>query len=125
MPMRPRSGQATRRAPEEIVLQFRGAGMLEAEDLAALRIDAGHHVLDGAILPGGVHGLENQQDGVAVAGVKQALERAQFLDVAGEDFLIILLRLVEWPHFRRPLFELHRAAFANTELFRCDFHLTA
>ena len=121
----PALGQATCRAPEKIVLQFRGAGMLEAEDLATLRIDAGHDVLDGAVLAGGVHGLKNQQDGVAVAGIKQALERAQFLDVAGEDFLVILLRLVEWLHFRRPLFELHLFAFANAELFWNDFHLTA
>ena len=48
-------------APEKIVLQFRGAGMLEAEYLAALRIDAGHHVLDGAILSGRIHRLKNQQ----------------------------------------------------------------
>ena len=29
------------------------------ENLAALRVDAGHHVLDGAVLPGGVHRLED------------------------------------------------------------------
>ncbi len=53
-------------APEKIMLQFLGAGMLEAEDLAALRVDAGHHMLDGAVFAGRVHGLENQQDGIAV-----------------------------------------------------------
>ena len=42
-------------APQEVVLQFGRAGMLEAEDLAALRIDPGHHVLDDAVLPGGIH----------------------------------------------------------------------
>ena len=31
--------QLTSTAPEKIVLQFGGAGMLEAEDLAALRVD--------------------------------------------------------------------------------------
>ena len=49
-------------APEKIVLQFGGARMFEAEDLAALRIDARHHVLDGAIFAGRIHRLEDQQD---------------------------------------------------------------
>jgi hypothetical protein len=42
-------------APEKIVLQFAGAGMLEAEDLAALRIDTRHHVPDGAVVSCRVH----------------------------------------------------------------------
>src|SRR5450631_3205351 len=41
--------QIAGRAPEKVVLQFGGAGMFEAEYLAALRIDPGHHVLDSAI----------------------------------------------------------------------------
>jgi hypothetical protein len=39
--------------------------MLEAEHLTALRINPWHHGLDGAILPGNVHGLEDQRHGVA------------------------------------------------------------
>jgi hypothetical protein len=35
--------------------------MLETKDLAALGIDSGHHMFDGAVLSGGVHGLEDQQ----------------------------------------------------------------
>jgi hypothetical protein len=35
--------------------------MFEAKHLTALRIDAGHDVPDRAVFPGGVHGLENQQ----------------------------------------------------------------
>ena len=58
--------QTAGRAPEKIVLQFLGARLLEAENLAALRIDPGHHVLDGAVLAGGVHRLKDQQDGIAV-----------------------------------------------------------
>lgn len=49
-----------------MVLQFRGAGMFEAEYLAALRIDSGHHVLDGAIFSRRIDRLKNQQDGIAV-----------------------------------------------------------
>ena len=56
--------QITGRAPEKIVLQFRGAGMFEAEYLAALRIDPGHHVLDGAVFSRRIHRLKNQQDGM-------------------------------------------------------------
>ena len=69
--------QTLRGAPEKIVLQFRRRSVLEAEHLAALRIDAGHHVPDGAVLAGGVHRLEDQQHRVAVGGVVKALQRAQ------------------------------------------------
>jgi hypothetical protein len=59
--------------------------MLEAEDLAALRIDAGHDVLDRAVLARRVHRLKNQQQRVAVVGVKQPLPPAHFLDPGGLD----------------------------------------
>jgi hypothetical protein len=35
--------------------------MFEAEYLAALWIDAGHHMFDRAVLAGGIHRLEDQQ----------------------------------------------------------------
>ena len=57
--------ERARRAPEKVVVQLGGAGMLEAEDLAALWIDARHDVPDRAVFTGGVHRLENQQNGVA------------------------------------------------------------
>ena len=41
--------QIAGRPPKKIVFQFDGAGMLEAEDLAALRVDPGHHVADCAV----------------------------------------------------------------------------
>ena len=59
--------------PEKIVLQLLRAWMFETEDLAALRVDARHHMLDGAVFSGGVHRLEDQQDRVAVARVQQLL----------------------------------------------------
>jgi hypothetical protein len=52
--------------------------------LKTSRVDAGHDVLDGAVLARGVHCLKNQQHSVAVAGIKQTLERAKFFDVPGE-----------------------------------------
>ena len=39
-----------RGSPEKIVFQFVGARLFETENLAALRIDSGHDVPDGAVL---------------------------------------------------------------------------
>jgi hypothetical protein len=81
MPIRPRFRQIAGGAPEKIVLQLGGAGMLEAEHLAALRVDPGHHVPDGAVLSRRIHRLKDQQDGVAVGRVEKLLLRAQLRDV--------------------------------------------
>jgi hypothetical protein len=54
-------GQIARGAPKKIVLQFSRARMLEAEYLAALRVDPRHDVLDRPVLSRRVHGLKNQQ----------------------------------------------------------------
>src|SRR5207249_2538104 len=61
----PALGEQARAAPQEIVLQLLGARVLEAVDLAALRVHPGHHVLDHAVLARGVHGLEDDQQRVA------------------------------------------------------------
>jgi len=50
--------------------------MFETENLAALRIDTGHHVPDGAIFSGRIHRLKDQQDGVAVGCIVKLLQRA-------------------------------------------------
>ncbi len=60
-------------APEKVVLQFGWAGMFEAEHLAALRVDPGHHVLDGAVFSRRVHRLKDQQDGIAIGRVEKLL----------------------------------------------------
>ena len=62
-----------RGAPKKIVFQLVGARLFETENLAALRIDAGHHVPDSAILAAGVHPLKNQQQRIAVGRVVQVL----------------------------------------------------
>ena len=67
--------QIARGAPEKIVFQFGGAGMFEAEHLAALRVDPGHHVLDGAVFSRRIHRLKDQQDGIAVGCVEKLLLR--------------------------------------------------
>ena len=58
----PALGQYLEAAPHEIVVQLLGRGNLEAEHLRGLWIDATHHVLDGAVLPGRVHRLEDQEE---------------------------------------------------------------
>src|SRR5262249_20575537 len=45
-------------APEKIMIELFGARLLEGMDLAALRIDARHHVLDRAVLAGRIHRLK-------------------------------------------------------------------
>ena len=91
-------GEPARRAPEEVMLQFVGAWLFEAADLAALGIDSGHDMPDGPILPGSVHALEDHQQRMAVRGVMQALQRTQLSNVLLEQFLVLLLRPEEWLH---------------------------
>src|ERR1019366_3857455 len=67
-------GQVTGAAPEEIVLQFLWAWMLEAEHLATLRIDARHDVANDAVLTGRVHRLENQQHRMTGCGVNPLVQ---------------------------------------------------
>src|SRR6202790_4434825 len=95
-------GQVARGAPEKVVLQFGGAGMLEAEYLAALRVDARHDMRDRTVFPCRVHGLKNQQDGIGVRSIEQLLLRAQALDVLAEQVLILPVRLVHGGRERRP-----------------------
>jgi len=45
-----------------------------ASRIAALRIDPGHDMPDGAVLPGSVHPLKNQQQRIAIGGVMKALQ---------------------------------------------------
>ena len=103
-------------APEKIVLQFGGAGMLEAEHLAALRIDPGHHVLDGAVFSGRIHGLKDQQDGIAVGCVEKLLLRAQLRNVLSQELLVLLLRLVHGIDHRRPLLEIDLVSFPHPKI---------
>ena len=50
------------------------AGVLEAGDLATLRIDGAEDVANGAVLAGGVAPLEHDEQGVSAVGVEHALE---------------------------------------------------
>ena len=94
--------QALRRSPQEIVVELRRAWMLEAEHLTSLRVDPGHDVLDDAVLAGGIHGLKDQQQRVAVVRVEQVLPVGQLLDVIREERAVVLLRVVEGRDARPP-----------------------
>jgi hypothetical protein len=58
---------------------------LEAEDLAPLPTHAGHDVLDGAVLAGGVHRLQDHQHRIDVIGVEEFLCLCQLFEVFGQD----------------------------------------
>ena len=69
------------------MLQLLGAGRLEGVHLATLRIDAGHDVLDYAVLAGGVHGLQHDQHGPAPVRIEPLLQFRQPADAVGKDRL--------------------------------------
>ena len=56
-------------------------GCLRRCHSATLRIDAGHDVFDGAVFPRGVHPLQDNQQGALVFGIKQIVQRGEFLHV--------------------------------------------
>ena len=83
------------RAPEKIMFQFLGGRLFETENLAALRIDPGHDVPDGAVLAGSIHPLKNQQQRIAVGGVVKLLQGTQLLNVFFKKFLILLSSILQ------------------------------
>src|SRR5208337_3465333 len=60
-------------APEEVMGKFGGGGLLEAGNTGALRIEGAEDVIDRAVLPARVEGLQDDQDRVFVLGVKDSL----------------------------------------------------
>ena len=95
-------GEVAGGSPQEVVLQFGRAGVLEAGHLAALGVDAGHDVLDGAVLAGSVHRLEDQQDGMAVGRVEKLLLVAEPIDVVFEEFAVVGFGFVDFFGFGWP-----------------------
>src|SRR5262245_2287053 len=72
-------------APEVIVVEILARGNLEAVDLDALRVDAAHHVLDRAVLAGGVHCLEADEHAIVVLRREPRLVLGEELDALLED----------------------------------------
>lgn len=77
------------------MVEFRRAGVFKAEDLAALRVDAGKYVADDAILSGGVHGLQDEEHGVAVIRIVHALQPIELFGVLVQRFAVVRLRSVK------------------------------
>jgi hypothetical protein len=69
-------GKATGSTPQEVVVQFFGAWLLEAEYLTPFGIDAGHHVPNSAVFARAVHTLKNQKQSVTVRRVMKLLQGA-------------------------------------------------
>ena len=69
------------------MIEIFGARRLEGSHLAALRIYSRHDVLDGAILAGRIHGLEDQQQRPAVLRIEHILQIGQGLNSGLQGFL--------------------------------------
>ena len=118
MPIRPRSGRSRVVRHRKSCCSSVGAGMLEAEHLAALRIDPGHHVLDGAVFSRRIHRLKDQQHGVAVGRIEQLLLCAQLRDVLLQKLLVLLFDLYTGSTFVGHFLEIDLVAFAHAKVLR-------
>lgn len=95
--------------------------MFEARNLAALGIDARHHVLDSAILAGSVHRLKDDQDRPTVGRVQAILDCGERGNILGKhrlgETLAFCFRQLGIPVPTRVIvLELDRLAVGNTPL---------
>ena len=86
----PALGDVLAGAPQKIVGDLLGAGRLVGVYLAALRIDAGHHVLDHAVLSRRIHALKHDQHGPSAMGIKTLLQFGDAGDPVGKDRLHVV-----------------------------------
>ena len=105
------------------MVEFLSARLLETEHLAALRIDARHHMANGAILACAIHALEDKQQRILVRGVVKVLQQGQPLHVLPQQLLIFLLRLCERIDNRRPFAEVDFLARRHTKILGADFYI--
>src|ERR1700736_1242520 len=77
-------------APEVVVVQLLLRGNLEGMDVDPLRIDAAHHVLDGAVFARRIKALEHDEERVGILGGQPVLVFGEERDTLLEQ----LLRLV-------------------------------
>ncbi len=83
-----------RDAPEEVVVELLRGRRLERDHLNALRVDARHHVLDRAVLPGDVHCLQDNEQCVRVARPEQLLGLGEVFDSSGQHLPCFGLELL-------------------------------
>ena len=72
--------QAATGSPQKIVIQVPAGRFLEAEDLAAGRIDPFHDRANGTVLAGGIHRLKYQQHCMTIIGKQRFLQTIEFPD---------------------------------------------
>ena len=118
------SGKRLFAAPEEVVVQLLGGGLLERDDVAALWVDTGHDVLDRAVLAPRVERLEHDEQRVGVGRVEKFLGRGELFLELLEILLCEVLRagrvLRMQPaglgHTRAPGLEARLFAWRNHEI---------
>src|SRR3954471_24642 len=69
-------------APEEVVQTFFIGRSSKAEDVYALRINARHDVLDGAVFTGGIERLQNNNHRILFARPKNILRFRQLRNIS-------------------------------------------
>src|SRR5215467_1190856 len=72
-------------APEEVVAELKRGRNFELGYVAALGVNAGEDVADGAVLTGGVHALEDDEKGFGLAGVEDVLKFGELVAVFDQD----------------------------------------
>jgi len=72
------------------MVQLFGGWGFKAENLTSLGIHTRHDMLYGAVLAGGVHGLENDEQGISVVRVQHILIGGKVLYIIHELLLSIL-----------------------------------
>src|SRR5712664_201667 len=70
-------GKTLRGAPKEVVIQFLRRGGLKRVHLATQWIYSRHHMLNGAVFSGCVHGLKDQQQGPTIVRKERRLQLAE------------------------------------------------
>src|SRR5690242_2678547 len=66
--------------PQKVMGQFLMRWGFEGYDVATLRVDRGHHMLDRAVFSAGIHALQHDEQSVAAIGVEPILQAAQLQD---------------------------------------------
>ena len=114
-------GQCLRRTPEEVVLELVRRGALEGDDLTTLRIDPGHDVLDRPVLSRSVHALDDEQQGVRIAGPQPLLgvfssSTKELSSSLAISLVTVRNRSMTLRRFGRTTIQTGRVAWADREL---------
>ena len=77
---------------------------------------------DGPVLPGRIHALEHQQQRILVGRVVETLQGAQRAYLFVQELAVLLLRLTDPLHARRPVLELDLLPWWHPEILGGDLH---